>query len=115
VARRRGPRKGKGYSNPPFVGLPIRMVRRCDEWKNLSSSAKILYIYIKSKYNGSNNGEIKFSYSEIKGVKGCATNRTISRAIKELESNEWICKTKIGGLYRYYNLYKLTFKYDDFC
>ena len=112
--RRRGPKSGKGYSAPSFVGLPRRMLLKCEAWKRLSAAAKILYTYIKAKYNGSNNGQIKLHYSEMKGVKGCSTNRTISKASKELQAKGWIERTKIGGLYRYENLYRLTFKYDDF-
>ncbi len=40
------------------------------EWKGLSASAKLFYIYLKGKYNGQNNGEIRLYYSELDGVKG---------------------------------------------
>lgn len=114
MSTKKGPKRGRGYSNPPFVGLAIGMLRRNQEWRDLSASAKIFYIHLKSKYNGNNNGKIKFHYSELKGVKGCGNNHTISKASQELQKEGWISRTKIGGLYRYYNLYKLTFKHDDF-
>jgi hypothetical protein len=79
-----------------------------NEWKDLSSSAKLIYIYLKVKYNGHNNGKISFKYhvSEF-------SSSTTSRSLKELISKGWISKTKHGGLYRYYCLYKLTGAYDE--
>ena len=88
------------------------MLFNCSGWKDLSSSAKLLYIYIKSKYNGSNNGEIKLSYSELSGVKGISSSRTISKAQSELTEKEWIQIITHGGLYRYSTLYKLTWRFD---
>lgn len=79
------------------------------EWKELSRRAMITYIYIKKNYNGGNNGEIPLKYVELKGLLAPAT---ISKSLKELQSKGWIEKTKHGGMYRYYCLYKLTEKYD---
>jgi len=93
--------------------LGRRMLLRCEEWKKLSPSAKLLYILLKAKFNGSNNGEIKLHYSELKGIKGLSSDSTISKAIKELEQNEWIKKTVCGGLFRHSNMFLLTGKYDD--
>ena len=33
--------------------------------------------------------------------------------IRELEKGGWIERTKLGGLYRYNNLYRLAWKYDN--
>jgi hypothetical protein len=83
-----------------------------DTWKGLSAAAKIYYLHLKSRYNGSNNGAIRLPYSAMKSIRGCSTNRTISKAIKELESKGWIKVKEIGGLHRHYNLFKLTFRYE---
>ena len=96
-----------------FVAIP-RKILRGEEWKKLSPGAKLLYIHIKSKYNGGNNGKIRLYYSELKGNRGLSSPATISKAIKELESNGWILRTQNGGLIRYYNKFKLTGKYDDY-
>ena len=96
----------------PFVWIAKDMLFNCKEWKELSSAAKLLYQYIKTKYNGSNNGKIRLPYSELKGIKGISSPGTISKAQVELVRNEWIKITQHGGLYRYFNLYKLTWKYD---
>jgi len=91
-----------------------RKTLRSKEWKDLSPAAKILYIHLKGKYNGSNNGEIRLYYSELYGIKGISSNSTISKAFKELEQKEWIKRTQLGGIYRYFNNYELTGKYDDY-
>jgi len=94
---------------PPFVMLE-KAVLDSTEWKQLSHSEMLIYIYIKKNYNGANNGEIPFTYSSIKKV--IKSDATISSALKNLISKGWIERTQHGGLYRYYCLYKLTGKYD---
>lgn len=103
-------KKGKRFNS--FVAIP-RKTLRSNEWGELTPAAKLLYIHLKSKYNGSNNGSIRLYYSELKGIKGISSSSTISKARKELEDKGWIKREKLGGLYRYYNEYKLTGKYDD--
>jgi DNA-binding MarR family transcriptional regulator len=100
-------------SNKSFVMLGRGMLLRSQEWKELSPAAKLAYLYIKAKFNGSNNGSIRLYYSELKGVKGLSSHSTISKALKELEAKEWIKRTIKGGLYRHFNEFKLTGKYDD--
>jgi len=89
------------------------MLWKCDEWKELSPAAKLLYIHVKGKWNGYNNGQIRVYYSELKGFRGISADSTISKASKELQEKGWIKRTKLGGLHRYFNEYELTGKYDD--
>lgn len=93
---------------PPFVMLGRQMLDS-DEWKELSKSEMIAYIYLKKNYNGCNNGQIPLRYSWFKGIFAGAT---LSRALKGLATKGWIEKTTLGGLYRYSCEYKLTGKYD---
>ena len=104
-------KKDRGYKS--FVMLPRKMLR-IKEWTELRPAAKIFYIYLKGKYNGSNNGKIRLYYSELNGVKGISSPSTISGAIKELEVKGWIKRKEIGGLYRHFNEYELTGEYDDY-
>ncbi len=101
----------KRFNN--FVMIP-RKILNMDEWKNLSPAAKILYIHLKTRYNGSNNGKIHLHYSELAGIKGLSSHSTVSKAFKELLEKEWVKKTTLGGLYRYSNEFELTGKYDDY-
>lgn len=100
-------RRKKGFSKP-FVMLEKETLKS-KEWKVLSPPEKLLYIKIKANYNGLNNGEIPFKYSEAYDE---FSPSTISKALKGLLKKSWIEKTKHGGLYRFYCLYKLTGKYD---
>ncbi len=96
-----------------FIAIPKKILNHKD-WKELSAAAKLFYIHLKGKYNGTNNGSIRLYYSELKGVKGISSPSTISKARKELEDKGWIKREKFGGLYRYSNEYRLTGKYDDY-
>ena len=107
-------RRKKERAESPFIRLSSDMLLEGKEWKQLSPKAKLLYIHLKSKYRGYNNGEIRLTYSELKGIRGISSPKTISDALEELEKKGWIKWEEKGGLYRHYNLYKLTFKYDEF-
>ena len=94
---------------PPFVALGRGMLKS-PEWRGLIPSAKIIYIHLKYKYVGHNNGDIELHYSELTDM---MSKSTISRAFKELIDKEWVGVTNIGGLYRRRNKYRLTGKYDE--
>jgi len=96
-----------------FMMLGREMILHCDEWKQLSPSAKVLYLCIKAKHNGTNNGQILLHYSELRKMKGFRSDETISKAFAELEKKGWINKPGPGGLYKIPNKYGLTGKYDD--
>lgn len=104
-------KRDRGHKS--FVMLPRKMLRH-QEWKMFNPAAKIIYIHLKGKYNGHNNGEIRLYYSELKGIKGLSSPSTISKAFRELEIKGWIKRTKLGGLYKYFNDYELTGKVDDY-
>ena len=106
---RRRRRLNKSYKS--FVMLPRQMLRS-EEWKRLSPAAKILYIQLKGKFNGFNNGEIRLYYSELRDIKGLSSDATISRAFRELEKNGWIERSNRGGLFRRINEYTLTGRFD---
>ena len=95
-------------SAPHFAPIFLDVLKS-NEWKNLTTSEQIIYVHIKARYNGTNNGRITLSYSELKNDLASAT---ISKALKGLITKEWIVKTVQGGLYRYRCYYKLTLKYD---
>lgn len=107
-------RSKKSKPSKSFVMLSRGMLLRSPEWKGLSPAAKLAYVYLKAKYNGSNNGVIRLYYSELKGVKGISSSTTISKALKELQEKGWLKRTQLGGLIRYFNEFELTGKYDDY-
>lgn len=86
---------GKQNRLPPFVAL-YKALLKDPSWRSLSSSAKILYVYLRSKFNTSSWGEVSLAYSEVKDM---MSTKTISRAFKELQDKGFIEKTKHGGLF----------------
>jgi len=91
--------------------LPIEMLNS-PEWKALSPAAKLVYVYFKKNFNIDKNGKIRLYHSELRGVRGLTNSRTRCRAFKELEQKGWIIRTTCGGLYRYFNDYTITGKFD---
>lgn len=106
-------KRGRDKRNNNFVMIP-RKILQDEDWRRFTSSAKILYIYLKGRYNGRNNGQIRLYYSQLKTVKGLSSPGTISHAFHELKEAGWITPTKYGGLFRHFNEYKLTGKVDDY-
>ena len=106
-------KKRRNKGNHSFVMIGRMMLLHCDEWKQLSPSAKIFYLYLKANFNGRNNGKIRLYYSGLSDVKGVASPSTIAKAITELEKKGWIKRTKIGGLIRNINEFELTGEHDD--
>jgi len=107
----------KGRRKPKFKDffmLGNEMVLKGKEWNSLSPSAKILYLCIKAKHNGTNNGNIVLHYSELKAVRGLSSPATASKAFRELDKKGWIERDSLGGLYRIPNKYRLTGNYDDY-
>ena len=97
-----------------FFMLGREMILHCDEWKQLTPSAKVLYLILKAKYNGTNNGQIILHYKELEAVRGLSSPSTASSAFKELCQKGWITVTGNGGLFRNPNKYGFTGKYDTY-
>jgi hypothetical protein len=83
------------------------------EWRGLSPSAKLAYLYVKDGYIGTNNGNIQVPYTSLRDVVGLRSTSTISTAFRDLEKNGWIRRKKERGLFRTPSLFELTGKYDD--
>jgi len=90
----------------------LRPLLDSPEWLNLSTSAKLAYLYFKKAYVGHNNGEIRLYYSQMKKI--LKSSATFSKAIKELEEKNWIKTENQGGLFQRASTYSLTFLYDRF-
>ena len=95
---------------PPFVAL-YKVLLRDPSWRALSSSSKVLYIYLRGKFNTSTLGEVSLAYSEIKDM---MSTKTISRAFKELQDKGFIEKTKHGGLFGGVCKYKFMGQFASF-
>lgn len=80
------------------------------EWRSLSSSAKVLYIYLRSKFNNTTLNHVTLAYSEMSDL---MSSKTMSRALKELSEN-FIEKHKQGGLFGGTSTYRFKGPHKDF-
>ena len=95
---------------PPFV-MVRRDLLKDPGWRKLSSSSKVLYIYLRAKFNYKTKDDISLSYQEMKDVLSPAT---MNRAFKELLKEHWVKKIKQGGLFGGLCSYKFNGQYKDF-
>lgn len=99
-----GKRKKGIHFAPIFKDVVAR-----PEWRKLSHSSQLIYIYLKLGYTGANNGQITMPYSTIEDM---FSSSTISKALQELVSSGWIEKTDPGGLFRRSTRFRLTLIVD---
>ncbi len=100
----------KKLKAPPFVMIRIDLLKD-PEWRKLSSSAKLVYIYLRAKFNYKTLSDVTLAYSEIKDI---FSSRTISKAFKELIRDGWIERVTQGGLFGGITVYKFIGQYKDF-
>lgn len=95
--------KNKGRSLGRFVALPYNLLES-DAWKDLSPGATLVYIELKRRYNGSNNGDIPLSCREAGNVAHCGKG-TVGKKFAELIDHGFI-KPAIKG--RFHNRHAST-------
>ena len=98
------------HKAPPFVMLRHDLLKD-SEWRKLSSSAKVIYVYLRSKFNYKTFSEVTLTYSEVKDM---MSSKTIRRAFKDLMNKGFIDQTKQGGLFGGVCAYKFIGPYKDF-
>ncbi|MCE7999082.1 MAG: helix-turn-helix domain-containing protein [Rhodobiaceae bacterium] len=96
---RRGRRvntKGRN-ENEQYARLPYRMAQH-PVFRGLSGNALKIWIELRCRYNGSNNGKLFLSLGEAAKLLGMGKS-SADRAFKELEHRGFIVKTKQGYWY----------------
>jgi hypothetical protein len=86
---------GRSRNGPTYVMLH-HWVMRTPAWRSLSVYARCLYIEMRGRYNGSNNGDISFSYREAEELLG-VSNKPIPQAFRDLEDRGFIKATQRGA------------------
>lgn len=102
--------KYKKSNTPQHVQLLYELLKD-PEWRNLSSSAKIVYIYLRANFKHKTLTDLSLTYKEMEDM---MSRPTISSAFKELIKKKFIKKIKAGGLFGGKCEYKLIGKYKDF-
>ncbi|MBD1544892.1 helix-turn-helix domain-containing protein [Roseibium aggregatum] len=77
--------------------LPYSMTQH-PIWRSLSGNAVRVFIEMRSRFNGSNNGKIRLSLDDGARTLGMG-KETVRRAQQELERKGFIVKTKEGYFY----------------
>lgn len=89
--------KGRSKSKPQWVPIPYEMAKS-SAWRSLSGPAAKIYIELRSRYFGHNNGDLSLSLDEGSRLLGLG-KATVSRALRELEAKRFIVLTKRGSWY----------------
>ena len=86
---------GRNKSGPPYVQL-FHWIRKTEAWRSLAPYSRLLYIEIRGRFNGSNNGEISMSHREAMEILDCSDG-PIKKGFKELEDRGFIVATQKGA------------------
>ncbi|MBY6203176.1 helix-turn-helix domain-containing protein [Maritalea mobilis] len=81
-------KRGKGHGGAHFVQLP-EWVLVTPAWCSLSGNARALYIELKRRYKGSNNGSIRLSHRDAAELLNLHRN-SVGRYYRELEDKGFI-------------------------
>ncbi len=84
----------------PWVSCHVEIFngfRQEPAWKALNASARVVYVELKSLYNGFNNGNVEGSERILAEMAGLGKN-TASRALEELQEAGFIVQMKRGVL-----------------
>lgn len=85
---RKKPYKHGKRGGQPFVQLHL-WVMKSDAWRSLTPTARALYVELKSRYNGSNNGNVRLSHREAAEALNTHRN-TVRRYFTELHEKGFI-------------------------
>jgi hypothetical protein len=80
-----------------FVALPYAWLEH-DAWKDMSVHARVLFVELRRRFNGVNNGEISMSHREAAALLHCSKNSP-KRYFNELVSHGFV-KPIIKGRYQ---------------
>lgn len=100
----------KKQKSKPFI-MVFKALLKDPSWRKLSNSAKIIYIYMRGKFNSETLSVVTLAYSEMQDM---MSSRTISKGFKELQEAGFIEKVKQGGLFGGICSYRFIGQYRDF-
>ena len=89
-----GPRYGKESKRERFVSLPFQLLDSL-AWQYSTNADKAVFISVKRRFNGKNNGEISLSVRQIVAENKISIN-TASASLKHLQQKGLISLMKYG-------------------
>lgn len=90
-------KKGKRPEEGQYVHLPYAVLKS-QAWRSLSGAAVKLFLELHTRFNGSNNGQVRLSMNEATEALGLG-KATIQRAYAELEAKGFIALQTAGNWY----------------
>jgi len=100
---------GRNDQPDQYVNLGYQFLHS-DAWRSLSGSAAKLWLKVRSRFNGGNNGKISLSLDEAARLLHMG-KATVQRAFHELETKGFIAVTRKGQWYgRLASLWRVTDK-----
>ncbi|NKB49056.1 MAG: helix-turn-helix domain-containing protein [Alphaproteobacteria bacterium] len=97
MARKRRTNAAGRRETEQYLPIPYLMARS-EAWRSLSGPAIKVFIEIRCRYNGQNNGELSLSLDEAARLLGIG-KATAQRAFVDLEKKGFIKKIKQGQWY----------------
>lgn len=88
--------KSKGRRSAPSFVMLTNDIIDSEAWKSLSSNSQALWLHIRRRYNGYNNGDIPLSCREAGELLNISKN-TAGKAFKELLDRGFIKVGSVGG------------------
>ena len=100
MKKRRGRKvnaKGRNEDGWQYAVLPYNMIQS-KAWRSLRGNSIKVWLEIRSRFNGSNNGKLSLSLDEGARILGMG-KATVDRAMKELADKGFLAMTKRGVWY----------------
>ena len=95
--RRRANATGRSDGREQYVPLTYPTLRS-HAWRSLSGAAVKVWLEIRSRFNGANNGKLSLSLDEAAKLLGLGKT-TVARAFKELEAKGFLVLVRQGQWY----------------
>ncbi len=90
-------KKGRSKTNGQFVPIPHAMAQS-PAWRSLRGNSIKVYVELRRRFNGGNNGQLTLSLDEGADLLGIS-KATVMRALQELEKKGFVVMTKRGFWY----------------
>ncbi|WP_442577580.1 hypothetical protein ACSBOB_18580 [Mesorhizobium sp. ASY16-5R] len=91
----RSDRRGNRVGGPAFVQI-FHWIRKTEAWRSLSPYSRLLYIEMRAKFSGTNNGGISMSYREAADLLGCSNGPVIT-GFRELQDRGFMVAVQKGS------------------
>lgn len=92
-----------------YAPFPYALLKSA-AWRSLSGSAVKLFLELHTRFNGSNNGNLRLSYAEAAEALGMG-KATVQRAFQDLQEKGFVVLTQEGNWYhRQAHQWRITIK-----